>query len=91
MPSLHEKCVSPHNLRHSSACHLLRAEVDINTIRHWLGHVSLETTDRYAKVDLEMKVKALAVCALTEPGQTPSGEKAAWRRDRNLMTFLNSL
>jgi hypothetical protein len=46
---------------------------------------------RYAKVDLEMKAKALAACAVTDPGRTPSEEKAAWRRDRDLMAFLNSL
>jgi hypothetical protein len=36
--------------------------VDINTIRAWLGHVSLTTTNVYAEVDLEMKAKALANC-----------------------------
>lgn len=40
--------------------HLLRAGVDINTIRAWLGHVSLDTTHIYAEVDVEMKAKALA-------------------------------
>ena len=83
--------MSPHVIRHSTACHLLRAGVDINTIRDWLGHVSLETTNRYAKVDLEMKAKALATCAVTESGRTPSEEKARWRNDRDLMAFLNSL
>ena len=39
--------------RHSTASHLLRVGVDINTIRAWLGHVSLETTNRYAEADLE--------------------------------------
>jgi len=48
--------------RHTTATHLLRAGVDINTIRAWLGHVSLNTTNVYAKVDLEMKAKALATC-----------------------------
>jgi site-specific recombinase XerD len=91
MHSLQEKCVSPHVIRHSTACHLLRAGVDINTIRDWLGHVSLETTNRYAKVDLEMKAKALATCAVTEPGRTPSEQKSTWRNDHDLMAFLNSL
>jgi integrase/recombinase XerD len=90
-PSLQEKCVSPHVTRHSTACHLLRAGVDINTIRDWLGHVSLETTNRYTKVDSEMKAKALATCAVTEPGKTPCEEKATWRNDHDLMAFLNSL
>ena len=50
----------PHVLRHTTAVHLLRAGVDINTIRAWLGHVSLDTTNVYAEVDLEMKARALS-------------------------------
>ena len=44
-----------HDLRHTTATHLLRAGVDINTIRAWLGHVSIDTTNIYAEVDLERK------------------------------------
>ncbi len=62
MPSLTEKRVSPHTIRHTTATHLLRAGVDIKTIRAWLGHVSIDTTNVYAEVDLEMKAKALAAC-----------------------------
>jgi integrase len=53
-------------VRHTSAVHLLRAGVDINTIRAWLGHVSLDTTNVYAEVDLEMKAKALASCDISD-------------------------
>jgi site-specific recombinase XerD len=60
IPSLATKRVSPHTIRHTTAVHLLRAGVDINTIRAWLGHVSLDTTHIYAEVDMEMKAKALA-------------------------------
>lgn len=60
VPTLATKRVSPHTLRHTTAVHLLRAGVDINTIRAWLGHVSLDTTHVYAEVDLDMKAKALA-------------------------------
>jgi len=59
-PTLATKRVSPHTMRHTTAVHLLRAGVDINTIRAWLGHVSLDTTHVYAEVDLDMKAKALA-------------------------------
>ena len=52
-PSLSKKRVSPHTIRHSTAVHLLRAGVDINTIRAWLGHVSLDTTNVYAEVILK--------------------------------------
>ena len=60
VPSMLAKRISPHNIRHTTAVHMLRGGVDINTIRAWLGHVSLETTNIYAEVDLEMKAKALA-------------------------------
>jgi integrase/recombinase XerD len=60
LPAMKEKRISPHSVRHTTAVHLLRAGVDINTIRAWLGHVSLDTTHIYAEVDLEMKEKALA-------------------------------
>lgn len=86
MPSLAHKRVSPHSIRHTTACHLLRAGVDINTIRAWLGHVSLDTTNIYAETDLEMKAKALAMCEVAgEPKTTP------WRQDPQLMNFLHSL
>jgi site-specific recombinase XerC len=60
--------------------------VDINTVRDWLGHVSVDTTNIYAKIDLETKAKAIARC---EPG----GAKAVkrWSNDNRLMTFLRSL
>jgi integrase/recombinase XerD len=43
-PSVAKKRISPHTIRHATATHLLRAGVDINTIRAWLGHVSITTT-----------------------------------------------
>jgi len=87
MPSLASKRVSPHTIRHSTASHLLRAGVDINTIRGWLGHVSLDTTNIYAETDLEMKAKALATCEVAGEPKT----KKRWREDPELMTFLRSL
>ena len=65
IPSLKAKRISPHVVRHTTATHLLRAGVDLNTIRAWLGHVSLDTTNIYAETDLAMKEKALAAC---DPG-----------------------
>ena len=87
MPSLASKRVSPHSIRHSTASHLLRAGVDINTIRAWLGHVSLDTTNIYAETDLEMKARALAMCEIV--GEPKA--KKRWREDPALMTFLRSL
>ncbi len=86
VPSLAGKRVSPHIIRHTTATHLLRAGVDINTIRAWLGHVSLETTNIYAEIDLEAKAKALAACEVE--GAKPS---RPWRDDPTLMAFLKSL
>ena len=85
MPSLANKRVSPHTIRHTTATHLLRAGVDINTIRAWLGHVSLNTTNVYAEVDLEMKAKALATCEIRAVPQKH------WKKDVALMQFLRSL
>jgi site-specific recombinase XerD len=86
MPSLANKRVSPHVVRHTTASHLLQAGVDINTIRAWLGHVSLSTTNIYAEINMEMKVKALASCEVTA-----SKPEQHWRDNRELMTFLRTL
>jgi integrase/recombinase XerD len=85
-PALTKKRVSPHTIRHTTATHLLQAGVDINTIRAWLGHVSLDTTNVYVEVNLEMKAKALACCEVS-----PKHHHKYWRNDKNLMNFLESL
>ncbi len=86
-PSLAGKRVSPHSIRHSTATHLLRAGADINTVRAWLGHVCLDTTNVYAEIDLDTKAEALAKCDIT------AGHKAnrRWATDPALMAFLRSL
>jgi site-specific recombinase XerD len=86
VPSLAAKQVSPHTIRHTTATHLLRAGVDINTIRAWLGHVSLDTTNVYAEVDLEMKAKALANCKVEGKNR-----RTRWKEEKGLMEFLRSL
>jgi integrase/recombinase XerD len=86
LPTVAAKRISPHCLRHSCAVHLLRSGVDINTIRAWLGHVSLDTTHIYAEVDLEMKEKALALCDLPN-----NVEAKPWRSDPGLIEFLKAL
>ena len=85
LPTLAEKKVSPHVVRHTTACHLLKAGVDINTIRAWLGHVSLDTTNIYAEIDIEMKSRALAQCEIR------GGRSRPWRESPSLMAFLKSL
>ena len=85
-PLFKKKRISPHTIRHTTATHLLRAGVDINTIRAWLGHVSINTTNIYAEIDLEMKAKALALCEVRN-----SKKVKHWRDDVSLMAFLKTL
>ena len=83
--------VSPHVFRHSTAVHLLESGVEVNVIRAWLGHVSLETTNRYAEITLRMKAEALQACDVsTETSEACSG-KAIWRDDPSLLQWLQSL
>lgn len=86
-PSLLKKQVSTHVIRHTTAVHLLRAGVDINTISSWLGHASLNTTNIYAEVDLEMKAKALAHCEIADSKQY----NRLWHRSPEVMSFLRAL
>jgi len=87
LPSLAKKRVSPHTIRHTTATHLLHAGVDINTIRAWLGHASVDTTNIYAEVDLEMKAKELAACHTGGKRMA----KRAWRTNPRVMEFLRGL
>ena len=83
--------ISPHLFRHSCAVHMLEAGVDVNVIRGWLGHVSLDTTNRYAQITLRAKEAALRLC---EPPASPEdvhGPKPVWRDDQALLAWLASL
>jgi site-specific recombinase XerC len=62
LPALRAKRVSSHTIRYTTATHVLHAGEDINTIRAWLGHISLNTNDIYPEIDLETKARALALC-----------------------------
>jgi integrase/recombinase XerD len=88
LPSLATRSISTHTIRHTSAVHLLRSGVDINTIRAWLGHVSLDTTNIYAEVDLEMKAKALNRCEIAEAATVII---EPWSNNPKLLAFLKSL
>lgn len=83
--------LSPHSLRHTTAVHLLEAGVEVNVIRAWLGHVSLETTNRYAEITVQMKAQALEAC--TPPVNASAGfpRKPVWRDDESLLEWLRSL
>ena len=85
VPALSERRITPHCCRHSAACYLLRSGVDLNTIRAWLGHVHLDTTNIYAEIDLQMKAEAMKLCDAAEPESVRS-----WQQDAKLMEFLAS-
>lgn len=87
-PALANRSISPHTIRHTTATHLLRSGVDINTIRAWLGHVSIDTTNIYAEVDLQRKAEILEHS--TAPHIFGSRRKH-WRDDPSLISFLRSL
>lgn len=82
------KRVHPHTMRHTTAVHLLQAGVDLVTISHWLGHASVETTNRYAAVDLEMKRAALAKA---DPLGAVDSSLAGWRKDASILDWLEKL
>lgn len=87
-PGLARKRVHPHTLRHTAAVHLLQAGVDLVSISHWLGHASIETTNRYAAVNLETKRAALAKAG---PLGDLAPDIAAWRSDASILTWLEAL
>jgi integrase/recombinase XerD len=60
-------------------------------IRAWLGHVSLETTSRYAEITLRGKMAAVATCLPPVAASTTSRRSDGWRRDEELLKWLNSL
>lgn len=86
VPSLADKRVGPHVVRHTAGTHQLRAGVDINTIRAWLGHARLDTTNIYVEIDIEAKQKALACCS---PAGEPEGKP--WKKDPSVLEFLQNL
>ena len=88
-PTLAKKRVHPHTMRHTTAVHLLQAGVDLVTISHWLGHASVETTNRYAAVDLATKRAALAKAGPLAGAD--DGKLATWRADASILDWLERL
>ena len=84
-PSLGNKRVSPHVLRHAAAMDLLQQGIDLSVIALWLGHESIETTQIYLDADLELKQRVLDAVA------PPDGKPGRYRPDDKLLAFLNSL
>jgi integrase/recombinase XerD len=86
--TLATKRIHPHVVRHTTAVHLLQAGVDMVTISHWLGHANVETTNRYAAVNLDMKRAAVAKA---RPLGKVDPAVAAWRSDATILTWLEAL
>lgn len=83
--------VAPHVLRHTTAVHLLEAGVEINVIRGWLGHTSLETTNRYAEITAKAKEAALRLCEPPTEASAGFPRAPVWRNDDSLLRWLESL
>lgn len=84
-PSLSDKRVSPHVLRHTAAMNLLQAGVDTTVIAMWLGHESVETTRVYLEADLELKRRML------EKTTPQGGASAVFKPEDALLDFLKNL
>lgn len=84
-PSLENKRLTPHILRHTCAMTLLRAGVDVSVIALWLGHADIRSTQPYLHADLTIKERALA---RTTPATSVPGR---YRPADSLLAFLEGL
>lgn len=84
-PSLRQKHVTPHVLRHTLAMELLQEGVDRAVIALWLGHESVETTQIYLDANLTLKEEILAKTT------SPDGKPGRYRADDELLAFLKRL
>ncbi len=87
MPSLKNKRLHPHSMRHSCAVYLLKSGIDLSSIANWMGHASPNTTNKYANMDLEMKQKAIDKAK----SLGKEIEKPSWRENSDLLSWLESL
>jgi len=85
-PNLRKKRLHPHSVRHSTAVALLQSGVDLSAISQYLGHANLSTTNRYAKVDLAMKRRAIA---RVKP--VPHQSRTPWSKNHTILDWLESL
>lgn len=81
--------ISPHVLRHSKAMHLLQAGVNIVYIRDFLGHVSVQTTERYARADSKQKREALEAAYIDVIPE--KGKLGSWEGNDEMLDFLTNL
>ena len=86
-PSLIPVKITPHSMRRSKAMILLDANIDLVSIRDFLGHASVTTTEIYARSNSQRKIKAIEHTALTEKVD----EIPAWQQDKGLLAWLEGL
>ena len=84
-PSLKNRQITPHTLRHTTAMHMLQSGSDITVIAQWLGHESPATTHHYVESDMKMKERALARV------QEPKRRSLRFKPSDKLLKFLESL
>lgn len=84
-PSLADKNVTPHTLRHTCAMNLLHAGIDPSSIALWLGHASPRSTQPYLHADLELKQRTLDRAA------PPGTSSHRYRPADSLLAFLEAL
>jgi len=88
-PRLKQKRIVPHSIRHTTAVHMLQAGIDINVIKAWLGHSSVETTSNYLDLDLAKKREALEKFVRLESLELPAVDQTELPRDA--LDWLESL
>lgn len=86
-PSLANKKVSTHNLRHSCAMDLLRNGLDVAVLAMWLGHEKLESVNAYIHADPTLKERALD--RLTP--LNPTTKTGRYKSTDELLAFLEGL
>lgn len=88
-PELIPDKISPHTMRHSKAMHLLQAGVNLVYIRDILGHVSIQTTELYARADSKQKREALEAAYINVIPNI--GTEGTWEKDSQLKVWLKNL
>jgi site-specific recombinase XerD len=86
-PSLIPEKITPHTMRRSKAMILIKSNVNIVSIRDFMGHASVTTTEIYARYNNEQKVEAIEHTALSNKVD----EYPSWQKDKGLLSWLESL
>ena len=83
--ALKRRTISPHTLRHSKAVHLLQSGIPLVTIKDFLGHADVRTTQIYVATDLEARRKAL------QGSKSPAEYRKTPKIDPDLLDWLEKM